>query len=33
MVNRVLLEGQSPEDSIAQAATAEQEIIDNAKSK
>jgi multiple sugar transport system substrate-binding protein len=33
MVNRVLLEGQSPEDSLAQAATAEQEIIDNAKSK
>jgi multiple sugar transport system substrate-binding protein len=33
MVNRVLLEGQSPEDSIAQAAMAEQEIIDNAKSK
>ena len=29
----VLLEGQSPEDSLAQAATAEQEIIDNAKSK
>ncbi len=33
MVNRVLLEKQSPEDSIAQAATAEQEIIDAAKIK
>lgn len=33
MVNRVLLENQSPKDSLAEAATAEQEIIDNAKSK
>ncbi|MGN8024424.1 extracellular solute-binding protein [Phyllobacterium sp. 22229] len=31
MANRVLLEGQSAEDSIAQAATAEQAIIDSAK--
>jgi multiple sugar transport system substrate-binding protein len=31
MANRVLLEGQSPKDSLAEAATAEQEIIDSAK--
>lgn len=31
MVNRVLLEGQSPEDSLKQAAEAEQEMIDAAK--
>ncbi|SPZ47889.1 ABC-type sugar transport system, periplasmic component [Agrobacterium tumefaciens] len=31
MTNRVLLEGQSVEDSIKQAAEAEQEIIDAAK--
>ena len=31
MVNRVLLEGQSIEDSIAQAATAEQAIIDQGR--
>ncbi|TWF58573.1 extracellular solute-binding protein [Neorhizobium alkalisoli] len=31
MVNRVLLEGQKPEDSLKQAAEAEQEIIDAAK--
>jgi multiple sugar transport system substrate-binding protein len=30
MVNRVLLEGQSPEDSLKQAAEAEQEMIDAA---
>jgi multiple sugar transport system substrate-binding protein len=31
MTNRILLEGQSVEDSIKQAAGAEQEIIDAAK--
>ncbi len=31
MANRVLLQGQSVEDSIKQAAAAEQEIIDSAK--
>jgi multiple sugar transport system substrate-binding protein len=31
MANRVLLEGQSPADSVAEAATAEQAIIDAAK--
>ena len=31
MLNRVLLEGQSVEDSLAQAAQAEQAIIDAAK--
>lgn len=31
MANRVLLQGQSVEDSIKQAAAAEQEIIDAAK--
>jgi len=33
MVNRVFLEGQSPKDSLAQAASAEQAIIDAAKAK
>lgn len=33
MVNRVLLEGQSPEDSVKQAATSEQAIIDAAAKK